>query len=139
MYILRNKIFYFFMLFVLLQVCLYFFMYFFHTLIAFSKDDYRDNAHHYVKDPRIEHKPFQFLRALGQYDAQWYLKIIDKGYPKNPVDVDNNNKLVMDGLTYAFFPLYPITIFPITLFLKDREIAAFVYVNLLLTLNFFSL
>src|SRR5882762_6714068 len=106
-------------LFILINSFLYIFLQFFHTAIPFSSFDYTYNAHHYLKDPRIENKSFNLLNALGQYDGQWYLKIADKGYPFHPKTTDLNNKSVMDGLTYNFFPLLPLCIAFVNVLFKN--------------------
>jgi Gpi18-like mannosyltransferase len=76
---------------------------------------------------------------LGQYDAQWYLKIADSGYPKNPTDTNMHKKESMDGLSYAFFPLYPSLLAIINVPIKNIELTAFLTSNLLLIANFISL
>src|SRR5438105_3381549 len=86
------------------NMLLYGWMAMFHSLIPFDKFDYQINAHHYVTDNRINGGTFSLVRAIGQYDAQWYLKIANSGYPTHPRNMDVNDKATMDGLSYAFFP-----------------------------------
>jgi hypothetical protein len=124
---------------VLVNLVLYLFVFKFHGLLPFNKTVYKFSAHHYFKDSRIDGGEFNFLRSLGQEDAQWYLKIASEGYPKNPKIIDLNNKGVMDGLTYNFFPLYPTLIFLVNIPFKNVELAAFILANLLMIVNVISL
>lgn len=128
-----------FIAFIVFSLFVYTFMYEFSNLVSFNRGNYIHNAHHFLEDPRIDNKDFKLLRALGQYDAQWYLKIVSEGYPKDPKIIDMNNKQVMDGLTYAFFPLYPLLIALFNQIIGNVELSAFVLTGLLLVINFFSL
>ncbi len=134
-----KKFFNYFLIFLALNLLLYLFIYFFHGFYPFHEGNYIYNAHHFLEDPRIKGGEFNFLRALGQYDAQWYLKIASDGYPKNPSNVNIEDKSAMDGLTYAFFPLYPLTIALVNFFVNDIEGSAFILSNFLLMINFISL
>ncbi|HSW96284.1 MAG TPA: glycosyltransferase family 39 protein [Candidatus Saccharimonadales bacterium] len=138
-YIYKQVLFIPFIVFLILNISLYLCIYFFHSTIPFSKFDYIYNAHHYKQDPQIIHKQFSFITALGQYDAQWYLKIAEEGYPSNPKNVNNKNKKSMDGLVYAFFPLYPACLSIINSIFHNVELSAFIFANVFLVLNFFSL
>lgn len=109
-----------------------------HDKIPFNFLIYKNSAHHFLKDPRVEGGPFLFLRALGQMDAQWYLKIASDGYPKNPSVTSMDNKNIMDGLTYAFFPLYPLVLFLGNILIGNLEFTAFIIANVLITGLFFS-
>src|SRR5581483_10745435 len=95
-------------LFLGINIALYFFIFFFQDKISFNIRNYTISAHHYLVDARSRGGSFDFLRALGQFDAQWYLKIAEKGYPENPQLIPNVNKDINSGLSYAFFPLYPL-------------------------------
>ncbi len=128
-----------FALFVSLHILLYGFIQQFHGITPFHNINYVFNAHHYLPDARINGGPFGFLRALGQYDAQWYLKIADRGYPFAPRTINMNAKSAMDGLTYAFFPLYPLLIHITQSVVKNVEVAAFLLANMLLVADFFSI
>lgn len=128
-----------FFIFVFLNLFLYLFIALFHGIVPFSKFNYIYNAHHYLKDPRIDQKPFNFLIALGQYDAQWYLKIANSGYPNHPKSIELSNKKSMDGLSYAFFPFYPLILGVFNILLKNIQLTAFLVTNAFLILNFFSL
>lgn len=128
-----------FLLFIFINILLYVFILGFHQTISFNKFNYSHNAHHYLKDPRINGGSFDFLRSLGQYDAQWYLKIASEGYPKNPKNTDINNKTTMNGLSFAFFPLYPLILHTSNYLFKNIELTAFAISNVFLILNFFSL
>lgn len=122
-----------------LNVILYLYILFFQDRVQFNRYNYSRNAHHYFIDPRSAGGDFEFLRALGSYDAQWYLRIASEGYPKNPVNTNIQDKAAMDGPTYAFFPLYPATIAIINFFLSNIELTAFIMANLLMVANFTSL
>ncbi|MBU3978902.1 glycosyltransferase family 39 protein, partial [Patescibacteria group bacterium] len=126
-------------IFIILNILLYLFIFLFNSKIPFSKFDYTKNAHHYLADPRIKGGEFNFLRAMGQYDAQWYLKIAEEGYPKNPTITDMNNKRTLDGITYAFFPLYPLILSFVNFPIKNIELTAFITSNLIMLAIFFSL
>jgi hypothetical protein len=128
-------------LFACFNMFLYVWMVGFHPLIPFSKTNYAYNAHHYLKDPRIENpSSFSFLRALGEFDGQWYLRIADKGYPFHPAKVqDVNNHQIMDGLTYAFFPLYPLSVTLVNFLFHQVELSAFIMSNVFLLLDFVAL
>src|SRR3989344_4143949 len=85
--------------FVLINLALYIFIYIFGPTVEFARHNYFYNSHHYLEDLRaVDGSAFNFLRSLGQYDAQWYLKIAQEGYPKNPKVISIFNKQVMDGL-----------------------------------------
>lgn len=125
--------------FIILNILLYFFIFLFNSKIPFSKFDYIVNSHHYFADPRIKGGKFDFLTALGQYDAQWYLKIGNKGYPKSPYGTDVNKKNVLNGLAYAFFPLYPLILAFVNFPIRNIELCAFIISNILMGANFVSL
>lgn len=135
----NKKLLYTFVVFSLINILLYLFINFFNKVIPFSRFDYIHNAHHYSQDIRIKNeKQFNFLDSLAQYDAQWYLKIAATGYPSHPTLIGNNEK-VMKGLTYAFFPLYPLIIGFFKIFFHNIELTTFLITNILLIINFFSL
>lgn len=126
--------------FLILNISLYLFILFFHSRVPFNKINYVYNAHHFFEDPRIRKEKFNLINSLGQFDAQWYLKIASEGYPKNPKNIPiDKYKGAPDVLTYAFFPLYP-TILSITNRAFDTiELIAFTVANILMILNFGSL
>ena len=107
--------------------------------VPFDTFNYVYNSHHYIADHRIEHKPFTFLNALGQYDAQWYLKIAHDGYPDHPKPQILADKSHMGALSYAFFPFYPFLIHIVDIYLHNIELSAFTLTIILLVCNFFSL
>ena len=111
----------------------------FHSALPFQQTNYTQNSHHFLLDARINGGPFVFLRALGQYDAQWYLRIATNGYPAHPTNIDMQDKTAMDGLTYAFFPLYPLLIAALNVLVGNVELSAFLLSNLLIILNTISL
>ena len=121
------------------NIAIYAIMVEFHAALPFQRINYVYNSHHFLPDSRASDGPFDFLRALGQYDAQWYLKIAATGYPANPSVTSMADKAVMDGLTYAFFPLYPMLVATANLVIGNVELAAFVVSNLLIIANAFSL
>lgn len=125
--------------FCIFNALLYFFIFKYQSKIPFNRKDYKNNYHHFFVDPRIDNKPFDFLRALGPSDAQWYLKIASEGYPINPNNINIKDRTVMNGITYAFFPLYPIMVATTNIFFHNIELSAFILGNLLLVINFISL
>lgn len=102
----------------------------FHSVFPFNRINYTLSSHHFLPDPRADGGPFVFLRALGQYDAQWYLKIAAIGYPAHPSVTALNDRSNMDGLTYAFFPLYPLVIATVNAIIGNVELSAFIISNL---------
>lgn len=126
-------------IFIFINLFLYLYMWKFNNLLPFRSDLYLYSSHHYLYDDRISGGKFDFLRSLGQWDAQWYLKIADSGYPKNPQVTSMEDKNVMDGLTYAFFPLYPALLAIFNLFIGYIELSAFIFSLMLLGANFYSL
>ena len=128
-----------FIAFVLLNATIYLFILIFNNKVSFNKFNYYYNAHHYIQDTRITEKRFSIFNALAQYDAQWYLKIAREGYSKNPKTANNNDKKNLEGLDYAFFPIYPVLISIVNTPFNNVELSAFVLSNILLLLNFTSL
>lgn len=126
-------------LFCLLNIFLYLFIILFHQKVPFNLNNYQYNAHKYLIDPRVEGKPFNLLNGLAQFDAQWYLKIASDGYPKNPNFYNSGGKSEFQGLTYAFFPLYPLLLSTLNFLINNVLISAFLLTNLLLIANFISL
>ena len=126
-------------IFLVLNAFFYFFVTNFSDKVPFNKYNYLYNAHHFLQDNRVHGKDENLLRALGQFDAQWYLKIASDGYSLNTSNRDLNNKATMEGLTYGFFPLYPISIHFLNIAVKNTEISAFLLSNILICLNFLSL
>lgn len=126
-------------LFCLLNIFLYIFIIVFHQKVPFNLVNYQYNAHQYLIDPRVEGKPFNLLNGLAQFDAQWYLKIASDGYPKNPNFYNSGGKSEFQGLTYAFFPLYPLLLSTLNFLINNVLISAFLLTNLLLIANFISL
>jgi Gpi18-like mannosyltransferase len=128
----------------LLNSALYLFIYFFHSSIPFNIRDYKENSNHFYEDPIATQGQFNLLRSLGQYDAQWYLKIASEGYVYQPVqqyekqknDIEKNG---MNILSYAFFPLYPLVLALVNTVFHNVELAAFVLANVLIIINGISL
>jgi len=128
-----------FLFFLIFNVLLYLFIQNFNQTIKFNNLNYKYNAHHYFQDERINGGPFNLLRALGQYDAQWYLKVANSGYPKDPENTNLSDKSEMGSLSYAFFPLYPLLLFLFNKVFANIETSAFILSNILLLVNFISL
>lgn len=127
------------LIFILLNSLLYLFIIQFHNLVPFNRFNYQFNAHHYIPDNIILNKPFFLPNALSQFDAQWYLKIAESGYPAHPQKQTIDQKEYQDSLTYAFFPLYPIIIGALNVFINNIEVSAFILSQTLMILNFGSL
>ncbi|OGF98890.1 hypothetical protein A2153_00700 [Candidatus Gottesmanbacteria bacterium RBG_16_38_7b] len=121
-----------------INLFLYLYMWKYHYLVPFNESNYLYASHHYLLEDRSKGQ-FNFLRALGQFDAQWYLKIADSGYPENPTVIVMEDKTVMDGLTYAFFPLYPLILSVLNILFNNIEITAFIFTQVMLIANFISL
>lgn len=126
-----------FILFIFLNVIVYCFSYFNHSSIPLHTQNYQFNSYHYLEDLRPEGGGYEVLRGLNVWDAQWYTRIADIGYPAkanfdSPIDPAGK-------FSYAFFPLYPLIIAAANLVANNIEIAAFSITLLLLTANFVSL
>lgn len=128
-----------FLLFVIINLLFYGCIVFFHSRVRFHTFNYVKNAHHFEADVRVQGHNFSLINALAQFDAQWYLKIAGTGYPDSPKVTEMTNKNIMDGLSYAFFPLYPILISLVHAVIPDLDFAAFILSLLLLSVNFVSL
>lgn len=128
-----------FLLLIASNIVLYAWILLFHSRVPFDDYLYTTSAHHYRNDPRDSGGSFDFFNALGQYDAQWYLKIAEKGYPPRPANTDMQDKRTIDGLTYAFFPLYPLVLSIFNQFFRSIELSAFILANIFMVINFISL
>ena len=128
-----------FLIFIFINLSLYLYISKFHYLVPFRAGLYIYTAHHYLHDERLGTGGFKLLRALGQYDAQWYLRIADKGYPFKPTNANLEDKSVMNGLTYAFFPLYPLLLSILNYLVGSIELTAFIMSLSLLAAGFYSL
>ncbi|HUQ85550.1 MAG TPA: hypothetical protein VM077_04455 [Candidatus Limnocylindrales bacterium] len=128
------------LLFLALNILLYSFISLYHHKVPFSSDNYKSNAYHFLSDPRSEtDNDFVLLRALGQYDAQWYLRIATHGYPKNPPNENVSLQNAQNGLSYAFFPLYPVLLSITDIPIQNIELTAFLISNILMLAIFASL
>ncbi len=127
------------LLFMLFNTLLYFFIGTFHTFIPLNRFSYHNDAHHYFTDPRITGKGFNLLHGMAQFDAQWYLKIIDSGYSFSPTEQSLNDKSLMQNPSYAFFPAFPLLGWLTKVIFKDSLLAAFILTQILLVCNFLSL
>lgn len=126
-------------LFVLLNILLYVFIASNYWRIPFDTSAYLYESHHYVEDARARGGEFEFLRSLGIWDAQWYLRIADDGYPPREVFEAYSDPRFMGGLTYAFFPFYPLILFLFNFIFQNIELTAFIVSNIILLANFVSL
>jgi len=124
-----------FVVFIVINVLLYVFIFFFHNLLPFNDYNYTENAHHFIEDPRINGEKFDFLKSLGVWDAQWYLKNARDGYVQNPQSYEDKT----NSLEYAFFPLYPSILRLLNLPFNNLPLTSFVLANILLIINFLSL
>jgi len=122
----------------LLNLFIYIFILGFHNAIPFSSFDYFRNAHHFIKDSRVSEHKFKLINNLAQYDAQWYLKIAENGYPTTSSKEDLSNRS-FSGLSFAFFPMYPATIGVLNFIFRNILLSAFLFSNLMLFVNFVSL
>lgn len=114
----------------------------FSRLVSFNRYNYDNNSYHFFEDVRKNETRLNLLRALGQFDAQWYLRIASVGYPKVTGEVkalDKQGRMVGQDLSYAFFPVYPLSVRIINVFFNNIETAAFSLMVILLMANFFSL
>lgn len=123
-------------LFIIFNKLLFVFAFSHHNAIPLDKKAY-GTAHHYLHDTRISSNSYEFLRSLNVWDAQWYTKIAEVGYPSKQKGF--NDGTPMGKLTYAFFPLYPVVLSLGNVFIHNIELTAFWLMNLLLAVNFFSL
>lgn len=117
-------------LFICINLVLYIFIQFFNSLIPFNAYNYYIHAYHFLQDPRYYHQSFNFLRSLDQYDAQWYMFIASKGYSTIKIGSYSN---------YAFFPLYPMSVYIVNFLFGNIELSAFIVANILLVADFISL
>src|SRR5215469_3008709 len=97
-------------IFLLINVFLYLFIFFLHQIVPFNTS-YYNYAYHYLPDPRYYHHSFNFLRSLDQWDAQWYISIAAKGYSR-----------AGGSFMYAFYPMYPLTVFVINKIINNIEL-----------------
>ena len=125
--------------FIVLQLSIYFTILFFYNTIPFEKQSYLYMSHHYVQDARVNDGNFSFIRSLGVWDAQWYLRIADAGYPSKAVFDAHPDPRFMGALSYAFFPLYPLLLAIFNFIFHNIELTAFFVSNVLLLANFVSM
>ncbi len=124
-----------FLIFILLNIIFFVNILLFNSKFEFNTLYYKTSAYHFFEDPRFLGGSFNLLNSLGQYDAQWYLKIASEGYPK----IENNLESVKERVDYAFFPLYPLLIKFFSLFLKDVSLSAFFLSIFFILINYISL
>lgn len=124
------------LIFISLNIFLYLFLYLFNDRIPFNYENYQFNATKFIEDSRATQGKFDLINNLAQFDAQWYLKIAEAGYPTNP---HSTALEVMDGATFAFFPLYPIILKILNIFIMNILLTGFLFANFMLLINFWSL
>lgn len=128
------------LLLVLLNLALYVFIYLFHEKVKFNVENYYYNSHHYKPDTRLKPLGFSLINVLGQFDAQWYLKIAKKGYPEViKKEINPMNRSLMGSMSYAFFPLYPTTLRFLNIPINNIELTAFIFSNFMIIINVISL
>jgi Gpi18-like mannosyltransferase len=138
--IFQNKLFFISLgLFILLNTFLYVFIIYFSSVLPINLENYVGKSHHFFQDTRVENNSFNYIRDIGVWDAQWYLKIATNGYPARKEFERYTSATQMGGLTYAFFPFYPILLSIENTLFSNIEMTAFVFSNLLLLMNFVSL
>lgn len=129
-----------FIFFIFLNIVLYLSIIRFNYRVEFNVENYYYNSHHYKPDARLKHAGFSLTNALGQFDAQWYLKIAKKGYPEvSKKEINPMNRSFMGSMSYAFFPLYPTTLRFLNIPINNIEITAFIFSNIMLVVNAASL
>ncbi|MCL4366684.1 glycosyltransferase family 39 protein [Patescibacteria group bacterium] len=126
-------------IFIILNLLLYSFILVSHKWLPINLFNYRYNSQHYIQDNRIKSEGFDLINSLAVWDAQWYLKIAVDGYPQNPTLQNYQDPNVMGGMSYGFFPLWPLLLRLANLFFPNIETAAFITTNLLIVINFISL
>lgn len=125
-------------LFILLNIVLYVFISLFGARIPLNTLGYKV-AYHFYTDERIQGRKTDLFKSLAVFDAQWYLRIAQTGYPKIKGTVSLDALNIDDAPSYAFFPLYPLTITLINSVMHNATISAFVLANIILMINFFLL
>lgn len=126
-------------IFILINILLYSFIIIRNQAIKFNEVNYLYMSHHYEFDPRASAGDFDFLTALGNYDAQWYLRIAESGYPSQKDIAQHPDPRYMGELSYAFFPLYPMILYVCNLLFRNIQLTAFIIANIFLLANFISL
>lgn len=125
--------------FICVNIFLYLFIFFFHGSIKFNAYNYIYSSHHFIDDNRLGGGNFTLVNGLGVWDAQWYIRIAEAGYPPLVLFDQYDDPHYMGGLSYAFFPLFPILVNLFYRLTGDIEIAGFIFANFFLLVNFFSL
>lgn len=123
----------------LINILLFVFIIKFHRIIPFSFSDYNLNAHHYIEDNRISDKGFSLINAIAVFDAQWYMKTAQDGYPFRPTFDQISDHQHMDGPRYGFYPLYPISLGVVNKIFNNIELSGFLYANILMMVTTLSI
>lgn len=134
----NRTLFLYFLLFFCINALLYFSISYFHALVPFNKIDYLA-THRFVEDPRATGGGFEFFSSFVKHDSQWYFKIARDGYPYHPTNINLKDKKILDGLSYAYFPLYPLILYIVDIVFHNLKQTAFMVSIVFLVLNFFSL
>ncbi len=121
--------------FVILNIGFFLFIRLFHTAVPFDRNNYVV-AYHYIPDPRIDHKQYDFLKSLAVFDAQWYLRIAQQGYHKTNGNLPFEKLNFNQASPYNFFPLYPLLIRSVDVIVRNIFVTSFVFNNALLLIDF---
>lgn len=126
-------------IFICFNIAFYIFITFNNAVVPFNFNIYKNMSHHYLEDPRVNKGPYVLLRAIGGWDAQWYLRIADSGYPSKAIYSKYTDPHFMGELSYAFFPLYPLIVSTTNKLFTDIELSAFIISAIFLIVDFVSL
>lgn len=124
--------------FILINICLFFFVNRFNNLVSFNRD-YYNAAVHFYEDPRITNKKFDFFKSSSVYDSQWYLEIARSGYPKININSKSIDLLNNDLHKYAFFPFYPLLLALINIPINNLELTALYLSAVFMIIDFYLL
>lgn len=120
-------------LFIVVNTALYFWMFVGHGLVNFNRHNYVVNSHHYTDDLRIQNpNGFSLNESLAQFDAQWYLRIADRGYPSELGAPAHDTKPAEGSPTYAYPPLYSMLIWLVNSAVNSLLLSAFLVTQLTL-------
>lgn len=115
-----------------------------HSRVAFDSVNYSQSAYHYIQDNRSvdPDASLDLPTALAQYDAQWYLRIADRGYPEVS-DSDSHpartsGPIQRTDASYAFSPLFPLLVASVHAVVPSIVLSAFIVTQVLLILAFWA-
>lgn len=130
--------------FVLVNCLVYAWMWAGHGWVTFDSVNYSQSAYHYIQDDRSAHPDalFDLPTALAQYDAQWYLRIADTGYPEVsdsiPRATGAPGPIQRTDASYAFSPLFPLLVAGVHAVVPSIVLSAFIVTQVLLILAFWA-